>query len=58
VPSGKITSQGRVFSLARPKGRSVEMDALLNVPEGLLSGLMAQSEISDLLDELYYHGLS
>jgi hypothetical protein len=26
--------------------------------DGLLSGLQAQSEISDLLEELYYEGLS
>jgi hypothetical protein len=34
------------------------MDTLLAVPVGLLSGLEAQSEISELLDELfYYHSL-
>ncbi len=33
------------------------MDMLLSIPEGLLSGLQAQSEIGDLLDELYYDGL-
>jgi hypothetical protein len=33
------------------------MDALLAISEGLLSGLQAQSEISELLDELYYDGL-
>ena len=33
------------------------MGTLLSVPMGLLSGLWAQSEISELLDELYYDGL-
>jgi hypothetical protein len=33
------------------------MDTMLAVPVGLLSGLEAQSEISELLDELYYHSL-
>ena len=32
------------------------MATLLSVPMGLLSGLLAQSEISELLDELYYDG--
>ena len=32
------------------------MGTLLSVPMGLLSGLLAQSEISELLDELYYDG--
>jgi hypothetical protein len=31
-----------------------DMGTLLSVPIGLLSGLLAQSEISELLDELYY----
>ncbi len=34
-----------------------QMDMLLSVPMGLLSGLQAQSEITELLDELYYYGL-
>ncbi len=34
------------------------MDALLSAPIGLLSGLEAQSEISELLDELYGDGLA
>ncbi len=29
------------------------MDTLLSAPTGLLSGLEAQSEISELLDELF-----
>jgi hypothetical protein len=33
------------------------MDTLLATPEGLLSGLQAQSEISELLDEIYLEGL-
>ncbi len=33
------------------------MDALLAISKGLLSGLQAQGEISELLDELYYDGL-
>jgi hypothetical protein len=33
------------------------MDVLLSVPTGLLSGLQAQSEISELLEELFYEGL-
>jgi hypothetical protein len=33
------------------------MDMLLAVPMGLISGLDAQSEISELLDELYYLSL-
>ncbi len=34
------------------------MDTLLSAPMGLLSGLEAQSEISELLDELYDDGLT
>ena len=34
-----------------------QMDILLSVPMGLLSGLQAQSEITELLDELYYDDL-
>ena len=33
------------------------METLVSIPAGLLSGLQAQSEISELLDELYYDGL-
>ncbi len=32
------------------------VDTLLSAPMGLLSGLEAQSEISELLDELYGDG--
>ena len=38
--------------------KDTSMDALLWVPMGLLSGLQAQSEISELLDELYGDGLT
>jgi hypothetical protein len=34
------------------------MDKLISVPMGFLSGLEAQSEISELLDELYDEGLT
>ena len=34
------------------------VEALLSVPMGLLSGLEAQSGISELLDELYGDGLA
>ncbi len=34
------------------------MDKLVSVPVGFLSGLEAQSEISELLDELYGDGLA
>ena len=34
------------------------MDKLISVPMGFLSGLEAQSEISELLDELYGDGLT
>ncbi len=34
-----------------------QMDTLRSVSTGLLSGLQAQSEITELLDELYYKGL-
>ena len=34
------------------------MDTLLSAPMGLLSGLEAQGEISELLDELYGDGLA
>ena len=40
----------------RTKGTRVE--ALLLAPVGFLSGLEAQSEISELLDELYGDGLA
>ena len=33
------------------------MDMLVSVPMGLLSGLQAQTKITELLDELYYYGL-
>jgi hypothetical protein len=34
------------------------MDMLLSIPMGFVSGLEAQSELSELLEELYYDGLS
>jgi hypothetical protein len=34
------------------------MDKLISVPMGFISGLEAQSEISELLDELYGDGLT
>ena len=34
------------------------MDKLVSVPMGFLSGLEAQSAISELLDELYGDGLA
>jgi hypothetical protein len=34
------------------------MDKLVSVPMGFLSGLEAQSEIRELLDELYGDGLT
>jgi hypothetical protein len=34
------------------------MDTLLSAPMGLISGLEAQSEISELLNELYGDGLT
>jgi hypothetical protein len=37
--------------------RKAKMDMLMTVPVGLLSGLEVQSEISELLDELYYLSL-
>ena len=33
------------------------MKILIEPLDGLLSGLQAQSEISELLEELYYYGL-
>ena len=38
--------------------KGTRMDTLLSVPMGLLSGLEAQGEISELLDELYGDGLA
>ena len=38
--------------------KDTRMDTLLEAPMGLLSGLEAQSEISELLDELYGDGLA
>lgn len=43
--------------LDKTEGRE-EMDMLMAVPVGFVSGLEAQSELSELLDELYYYGLS
>ena len=36
--------------------KDTRMDTLLAAPMGFLSGLEAQSEISELLDELYGEG--
>ncbi len=38
--------------------KDTDMDMLLATPMGLLSGLQAQSEISELLDEIYGDGLA
>ena len=38
--------------------KDTDMDTLLEAPMGLLSGLEAQGEISELLDELYGDGLA
>ena len=38
--------------------KDMKIDTLLSAPMGLLSGLEAQSEISELLDELYGDGLT
>ncbi len=38
--------------------KDTRMDKLLSAPMGLLSGLEAQSEIGELLDELYGNGLA
>ena len=38
--------------------KDTRMDMLLSAPMGLLSGLEAQSEISELLEELYGDGLA
>ena len=35
--------------------KDTKMDTLLSAPMGLLSGLEAQSKITELLDELYDH---
>ncbi len=40
------------------RSKHTRMDTLLSAPMGLLSGLEAQSEISELLDELYGDGLA
>jgi hypothetical protein len=40
--------------IGKAEGGHRDMGTLLSVPIGLLSGLLAQSEISELLDELYY----
>jgi hypothetical protein len=48
-----------MFLIGKAEGRGHrDVGTLLSVPMGLLSGLLAQSEISELLDELYYEGLS
>jgi hypothetical protein len=36
--------------------KQTDAEALLSVPVGLLSGLEAQAEITELLDELYGDG--
>jgi hypothetical protein len=38
--------------------RHTDIDTLLSAPMGFLSGLEAQSEISELLEELYGDGLA
>ncbi len=38
--------------------KDTRMDTLISVPIGFLSGLEAQSEIGELLDELYGDGLA
>ena len=40
------------------RGKHTRMDTLLLASVGFLSGLEAQSEISDLLDQLYGDGLA
>jgi hypothetical protein len=57
VTSGKKSPKRHRLLVGEPKGRSEEMDTLLAMPEGLLSGLQAQSEIRELLDEIYLDGL-
>jgi hypothetical protein len=44
-----------MFLIGKAEGREHRnMGTLVSVPMGLLSGLPVQSEISELLDELYY----
>ena len=38
--------------------KDTDMDTLLSAPMGFLSGLEAQGEMSELLDELYGDGLA
>ena len=38
--------------------KDTRMDTFLSAPMGLLSGLEAQSEITELMDELYGDGLA
>ena len=38
--------------------KDTRMDMLLSAPMGFLNGLEAQSEITELLDELYGDGLA
>lgn len=38
--------------------KDTRIEALLSAPVGFLSGLEAQSEMSELLDELYGDGLA
>ncbi len=46
-----------VFLIGKAEGRwHTDMDALLPGPMGLLSGLLAQGELCELLDELGYVG--
>ena len=40
------------------QSKHARMDTLLSAPMGLLSGLEAQSKITELLDELYGDGLA
>ena len=40
------------------RSKHTRMDTLMSAPMGFLSGLEAQSEITELLDELYGDGLA
>lgn len=46
-----------LVDLYKTEGEDREMDMLLAVPAGLVSGLEAQSEWSELLEELFYDSL-
>jgi hypothetical protein len=59
LPESLRERSSRSERLARQDRREgwEEMETLLSIPTGLLGGLQAQSEIGELLDELYYDGL-